>query len=108
MDIPAASTLRGTEMFLNEILDIIEEKKVTGPTGLEVAGLAYDSRVVEEGDAFFCIKGLVSDGHLFAGQAVSRGAKALFVEREQSSRCPTPAMRSRTQPHSSTATLPSS
>jgi UDP-N-acetylmuramoyl-L-alanyl-D-glutamate--2,6-diaminopimelate ligase len=82
MDIPAASTLRGTEMFLNEILDIIEEKKVTGPTGLEVAGLAYDSRVVEEGDAFFCIKGLVSDGHLFAGQAVSRGAKALFVERE--------------------------
>jgi UDP-N-acetylmuramoyl-L-alanyl-D-glutamate--2,6-diaminopimelate ligase len=69
-------------MLLKELLDTIEEKKTNGPLDKEVTGLAYDSRVVEEGDAFFCIKGLVTDGHLYAGRAVSRGAKVLFVERE--------------------------
>jgi UDP-N-acetylmuramoyl-L-alanyl-D-glutamate--2,6-diaminopimelate ligase len=69
-------------MQLRELLDILDEKKTAGPLDTEVSGLAYDSRVVEEGDAFFCIKGLVTDGHLYAADAVSRGASVLFVERE--------------------------
>jgi len=69
-------------MNLNELLDTIEEKKSTGPTDVEVTGLAYDSRAVAGGEAFFCIKGLVTDGHLFALDAISRGAKVLFIERE--------------------------
>lgn len=44
--------------------------------------MAYDSRRVEPGNAFFCIKGLVTDGHLYAADAVGRGAKALVFERE--------------------------
>ena len=75
-------------MLLSEILDTIDEKKVSGPTDIEVGGLAYDSRVVERGDAFFCIKGLVTDGHLYAGQAAARGARALFVERDLDAELP--------------------
>lgn len=48
---------------------------------VEIASLAYDSRQVEPGALFFCVPGLHSDGHDFAGPAVERGAAALVVER---------------------------
>ena len=48
---------------------------------LRVAGLAYDSRRVENDYLFFCIPGTLSDGHLFAESAVAAGASALCVER---------------------------
>ncbi|MBE3574219.1 MAG: UDP-N-acetylmuramoyl-L-alanyl-D-glutamate--2,6-diaminopimelate ligase [Firmicutes bacterium] len=47
----------------------------------EVRGLAYDSRQVQPGDAFFCIPGLKTDGHNFAAEAIGRGAAALVVQR---------------------------
>jgi UDP-N-acetylmuramoyl-L-alanyl-D-glutamate--2,6-diaminopimelate ligase len=54
-----------------------------GGAGLdvEVAGLAYDSRLVAPGALFFCVPGFRSDGHDFAAQAVHDGAVALVVER---------------------------
>jgi UDP-N-acetylmuramoyl-L-alanyl-D-glutamate--2,6-diaminopimelate ligase len=48
---------------------------------VEITGLAYDSREVQPGSLFFCVKGFQSDGHDFAAQAVERGAAALVVER---------------------------
>jgi len=48
---------------------------------VEVSGLAYSSRSVEPGDAFFCVRGLVADGHEFAPDAVRRGAVALVCDR---------------------------
>jgi UDP-N-acetylmuramoyl-L-alanyl-D-glutamate--2,6-diaminopimelate ligase len=47
----------------------------------EVSSLAYDSRRVLPGALFFCVTGLQSDGHRFAGEAIERGAAALVVER---------------------------
>jgi UDP-N-acetylmuramoyl-L-alanyl-D-glutamate--2,6-diaminopimelate ligase len=49
--------------------------------GVEVTGLAYDSREVAPGDLFFCVSGFQSDGHRFAPEAVRAGAAALVVER---------------------------
>ena len=49
--------------------------------GVEIGGLAYDSRAVEPGDLFFCVSGFRSDGHQFAAEAVRAGAAALVVER---------------------------
>ncbi len=49
--------------------------------GVEVTGLAYDSREVVPGDLFFCVSGFQSDGHRFAPEAVRAGAAALVVER---------------------------
>jgi len=47
----------------------------------EIAGLAYDSRMVRPGTLFFCVRGLRDDGHDFAAQAIGNGAAALVVER---------------------------
>jgi UDP-N-acetylmuramoyl-L-alanyl-D-glutamate--2,6-diaminopimelate ligase len=50
-------------------------------SGVEIAGLAYDSRAVAPGALFFCVPGFRSDGHDFAARAVAEGAVALVVER---------------------------
>jgi UDP-N-acetylmuramoyl-L-alanyl-D-glutamate--2,6-diaminopimelate ligase len=47
----------------------------------EISGLAYDSRRVGEGDLFFCVTGMETDGHEFAPAAAQAGAAALVVER---------------------------
>ncbi|HOH47632.1 MAG TPA: UDP-N-acetylmuramoyl-L-alanyl-D-glutamate--2,6-diaminopimelate ligase, partial [Candidatus Cloacimonadota bacterium] len=39
-----------------------------------------DNRKVSPGDIFICIKGLSSDGHSFAGDALQRGAALLVVQ----------------------------
>src|SRR5215218_2066672 len=52
-----------------------------GPDDVEITGLAYDNRVVEPGDLFFCVPGFTRDGHDFAPEAVARGAAALVVSR---------------------------
>lgn len=82
MDAQGDTMRRGIEMDLRELLETLEEKRVTGPSNVEVAGLAYDSRTVGKRFCFFCIKGLVTDGHLFVEQAVERGAAVIVVEHE--------------------------
>jgi UDP-N-acetylmuramoyl-L-alanyl-D-glutamate--2,6-diaminopimelate ligase len=49
--------------------------------GVEISGLAYDSRALAPGNLFFCVSGFRSDGHEFAPAAVREGAAALVVER---------------------------
>jgi UDP-N-acetylmuramoyl-L-alanyl-D-glutamate--2,6-diaminopimelate ligase len=49
--------------------------------GLQVTGLAYDSRKAGPGTLFCCVEGYRRDGHEFAAQAVENGAVALLVER---------------------------
>jgi UDP-N-acetylmuramoyl-L-alanyl-D-glutamate--2,6-diaminopimelate ligase len=49
--------------------------------GVEIAGLAYDSREVRSGTLFCCVPGYRSDGHDYAARAVADGAVALVVER---------------------------
>ncbi|GAA5094714.1 UDP-N-acetylmuramoylalanyl-D-glutamyl-2,6-diaminopimelate--D-alanyl-D-alanine ligase [Bartonella acomydis] len=43
------------------------------------SGVSIDSRTLEEGNIFFCIKGYHLDGHDFAKQAYERGAGVLIV-----------------------------
>ena len=50
-----------------------------GSLDQEVTGVQYDSRKVQQGDLFFCIKGFETDGHRYAKQAVQAGAVALVV-----------------------------
>ncbi len=54
---------------------------ILGDGAEPVRGLAYRSDRVEEGDLFFCIVGLVADGHTFAQDAIDHGARTLVVER---------------------------
>ena len=55
---------------------------IIGNEAEPITGLAYNSREVRPGDAFFCIVGFTVDGHTFAQDAIDRGAKVLVVERK--------------------------
>jgi UDP-N-acetylmuramoyl-L-alanyl-D-glutamate--2,6-diaminopimelate ligase len=69
-------------MLLDELIRDLEVEEVTGdPSALEVASVEFDSRAVGRGSLFCCLAGERTDGHEYAGEAVSRGAVALLVER---------------------------
>ena len=61
--------------------ELIAAEEAGENAGIEISGLAYDSRKVRLGTLFFCVPGFRSDGHDFAAQAVRDGAVALVVER---------------------------
>lgn len=52
---------------------------LAGDAAAVITGAAIDSRQVEPGDVFIAVPGNRVDGHLFAGDAVGRGAAALLV-----------------------------
>lgn len=57
------------------------DAELLGDGAVDVTGIAYDSRAVQAGDVFFCIRGLERDGHDFLADAVTKGAVASVVER---------------------------
>lgn len=48
---------------------------------LDITGIAYDSRKVEPGNIFVCIKGFASDGHRFIKSAADNGAACALVQK---------------------------
>ena len=69
-------------MLLKEMTDKIH-CRVVGSTDVEISGMNYDSRQVDKGDLFFCIKGYETDGHKYAKMAVERGAVCIVVSELQ-------------------------
>ncbi|MBP5733106.1 MAG: UDP-N-acetylmuramoyl-L-alanyl-D-glutamate--2,6-diaminopimelate ligase, partial [Lachnospiraceae bacterium] len=67
-------------MILRDLLRDMEYECLQGSLEQEIAALVYDSRKVEPGCAFVCLKGAKFDAHAFAGQAVAAGAAALIIE----------------------------
>lgn len=57
---------------------------------VDISGIAYDSRKVKQGDAFFCIEGEKQDGNAFIGDAIGKGAAVIFTERSDLSARPVP------------------
>ncbi len=66
-------------MLLSELLENLNYECVQGDVNCSVNAVVYDSRKVQEGCLFICIKGANFDGHEFAGQVVEQGAKVLVV-----------------------------
>lgn len=49
---------------------------------LEVTGLTYNSKLVEKGYVFVCMKGFHTDGHIYAMDAAFRGASVIICEED--------------------------
>ncbi len=60
-------------------LDLIDQSPVLDAP---VTGIAYDSRQIQPGFLFVAIEGLVTDGHRFVRDAVSRGAVAVLLQQK--------------------------
>ncbi len=68
-------------MKLEQIIEKIPVKAVTGSLDIEVESLCLDSRNVEGAGLFFALKGVDADGHSFIGPALENGAVAVIAER---------------------------
>ena len=69
-------------MILGNLIAGLDAKRVIGDDSIKVSSLAYDSRQIQPGGLFFCVRGEKVDGHELAPRAVEEGAAALVVERE--------------------------
>jgi len=65
---------------LQDLTTILNSSGQRGKLTAQVRGLARDSRAVRPGDLFVCLRGRVTDGHLFARDALARGAVGVVVE----------------------------
>lgn len=69
-------------MRLETLFQEIKYECVQGSLDKEIRALVYDSRKVQQGSVFVCIKGMNFDGHDYVKEVVSKGAVAVVVERE--------------------------
>ncbi len=76
----------GARVGWPEVLAAVASRRWRGE---EVSGLTDDSRAVQRGGIFVALRGLASDGHAHAGEAVARGAALIVCEAELSVGVPT-------------------
>ncbi len=67
---------------VNDAALAMEGRVILGDPDRSWSGAALDSRRVTGGELFFALPGERSDGHLFVGQALERGAAAAVVHQE--------------------------
>ena len=67
-------------MRLNQLLAGVEYTTALGD--IEIKGISTNSRQMQQGDLFVCIKGEKSDGHNYADDAIRQGAAAILTERD--------------------------
>ncbi len=68
-------------MKLIELFQDVEYDIISGDPDVEISGVQYDSRKATPGSLFVCIVGFKTDGHLFAPEAITKGAAAVLVEK---------------------------
>jgi UDP-N-acetylmuramoyl-L-alanyl-D-glutamate--2,6-diaminopimelate ligase len=66
-------------MKLSELLHHLITYRQVNSGDPDISSLVMDNREVQEGSLFFCIKGLVFNGHEFAEKAVAAGAAAIVA-----------------------------
>ena len=70
-------------MKISELVDVIGDSRtrlVGSEKDIEISSVSMDSRSVERGALFCCVRGERFDGHEFASTAIESGAAALLVE----------------------------
>ena len=67
-------------LIIDKIINEIGQVQVLGADDKVITDVTADSRVVQEGSLFICLKGATVDGHKFLKMAVEKGAVAALVE----------------------------
>ncbi len=70
---------------LSWILNSVNGKLFSKSENVTFSGVSTDSRRIREGELFFALRGVNSDGHDFVLEALERGAKGAVIERPISS-----------------------
>ncbi|MGE5628531.1 MAG: UDP-N-acetylmuramoyl-L-alanyl-D-glutamate--2,6-diaminopimelate ligase [Solirubrobacterales bacterium] len=65
-------------MKLKNILEGLEFEVVQGSLDTDIMKIEYDSRKLQKGDLFICIKGYETDGHKYLESAVEKGIAAVL------------------------------
>lgn len=65
-----------------KLYDLLEDKIITEIPNCEVINITDDSRKVEKGSLFVCVKGGSFDGHDFAEKALEIGAAAIVTDHD--------------------------
>ena len=74
---------KGTGLLnLKDLLKSTVFIKIEGDAKVDIRGIAYDSRFVEQGFLFVAVKGYKTDGHFYVKEAVEAGASAILVQQE--------------------------
>ena len=76
-------------MLLQYLVEEIE-KETKGNLNLEINKIEYDSKKINEGDLFVAIKGYKENGHEYINEAISNGAVAIVIEKEEADRIEVP------------------
>ena len=69
-------------MQLRELIANLEFTGILGNLDIDIKGIYHDSRKIDNGFLFVCIKGFTFNGHCFIDDAINKGAVALVVEEE--------------------------
>ena len=69
-------------MLLSRLISLLSDYKTKNFKDIDIKSLSYNSNSIQEGCMFICIKGERTDGHNYAADAVSKGAAAVFAEKE--------------------------
>lgn len=65
---------------LAALLQLLPQAEVLGASDKNITDITADSREVQAGSLFICLKGATVDGHRFIKMAVEKGAVAVLVE----------------------------
>ncbi len=69
-------------MTLSELLEGLEVIEIQGNISVKISGVAFNSNEVKPGDVFVCIEGYKTDGHIFAQDALEKGAVAVVAQKK--------------------------
>jgi UDP-N-acetylmuramoyl-L-alanyl-D-glutamate--2,6-diaminopimelate ligase len=69
-------------VLLRRLLAGVGEARVIGDPDVLISSVTIDSRRVERGALFACLRGLRDDGHAHVGEALAQGAAAVLAQHE--------------------------
>ena len=69
-------------MILEDVLKNVKYEIIKGNIEVKISDICYNSKKVKDNDAFIALVGHNSDGHNYISDAISNGAKVIFVEKD--------------------------